>query len=258
MRMRSEYPQKFQGFLNLLAVFLFLFTPLVSFAEQNNGTIDPVAKYAWAETIGWLNFGTVQGNVRVTDAGLTGSVWSENQGWIVLDASPTSRVTVTSEGVLGGYAWSETLGWIDFNGVTIDDDGVFVGYATVLIDESKISLNCKNTNSCTASNFFVATDWRKLRLRTGVVSLAQPDDETDQAQDLIPVPLSPPSTPSDVPTGSSPDEATINGQRLIAFNQMMIGWGSKECGNPSDLNADCSVDILDFNTLMVIWGSTSL
>ena len=43
------------------------FIPKV-FASAANGVIDGTNKYAWSENAGWINFGTTQGNVIVTDA----------------------------------------------------------------------------------------------------------------------------------------------------------------------------------------------
>src|SRR5437867_2687672 len=75
-----------------------------SSAQATDGTIDSTFKYAWGENIGWLNFGTTGGNIKVTDAALSGYIWSENFGWINLN--PTfGGVTNNGSGVLSGYAW---------------------------------------------------------------------------------------------------------------------------------------------------------
>jgi len=52
------------------------------FASSTDGTVDSTYKYAWGENIGWLNFGTTEGNVHITDSALTGYAWAENIGWI--------------------------------------------------------------------------------------------------------------------------------------------------------------------------------
>ena len=36
-------------------------------ASSIDGTIDSTYKYAWTEAGGWLDFGTSQGNVHITD-----------------------------------------------------------------------------------------------------------------------------------------------------------------------------------------------
>ena len=107
---------------------LFLF-PTFTSASSINGTIDPVYKYAWSEHLGWINFGTPEGNIHVLDDTLTGYAWNENTGWIDLDVSSSTHVVNNGEGTLSGYAWGEGVGYIDFAGVTIDANGYFHGYA---------------------------------------------------------------------------------------------------------------------------------
>src|SRR3989338_3680924 len=74
-------------------------------------------RYAWGENIGWLDFGSGEGAVVVSDSALTGYAWGENIGWVSLNCSNTSScatvnygVTNTTDGQLGGYAWSENAG----------------------------------------------------------------------------------------------------------------------------------------------------
>lgn len=122
------------------------------------GNIDSTYKYAWGENCGWINFGTESGNVTVTDSAVTGYAWSPYYGWINLNPSTTSKV-LNSSGDLSGYAWSEGMGWIDFDGVSIDSNGYFSGYASSTIS-GRISFNCSNTSSCASSDFKVRTSWR--------------------------------------------------------------------------------------------------
>jgi len=154
-------------FLTLIIFFILItfFRGVIAFASSTDGTIDTIYKYAWGENIGWINFGTEKGNVHITDTGLTGYVWSENYGWINLNPS-TAGVKNDGNGNLSGKAWSEELGWIDFSGVTINDQGEFLGYAVIVNDGSKISFNCLNTNSCSQSDFKVKTDWRPKNVRS--------------------------------------------------------------------------------------------
>ncbi len=104
--------------------------------------IDPNSKYGYGENIGWLNFGTRDGEVTVVDANLTGYVWAENIGWINLDPNytdPNVGIKNDGTGLLTGYAWGENVGWINFNpevpgdanhyGVTVDTEGNFNGWA---------------------------------------------------------------------------------------------------------------------------------
>lgn len=105
----------------------FVFSARPSLASNTNGTIDSTYRYAWGENIGWVDFGTSNGNVSVTDAGLSGYALSENAGWIYL-----GDIT-NNNGTLSGYAWSENAGWIKFNptngGVSINSSGEFTGSA---------------------------------------------------------------------------------------------------------------------------------
>jgi len=133
----------------------------LAFASSTNGTIDSTYKYAWSENIGWINFGTTNGNLHITDPILTGYAWSDNYGWINLNPA-TSGVKNDGEGNLSGYAWGENLGWINFSGVTINSSGVFGGSASGG-NSGQISFNCAN---CT-----VKTDWRPASARPVAASL---------------------------------------------------------------------------------------
>ena len=150
------------------------FIPKV-FASAANGTIDGTNKYAWSENLGWINFGTSQGNVSVTDGQLTGYAWSENAGWISLNCSNDNscgtvnyKVSNDGKGVLSGYAWGENVGWINFNPVygrvTINvSTGKFSGYAWGE-NVGWIVFDC-TTSAC------VKTDWRSRSVRSHDVSL---------------------------------------------------------------------------------------
>ncbi|MDD2934868.1 MAG: carboxypeptidase-like regulatory domain-containing protein [Candidatus Pacebacteria bacterium] len=162
-----------------LLVFVSFF--LISFggdalASSTSGVVDPIYKYAWSENVGWLNFGTSEGNIVVSDSGLTGYFWGENIGWVSLNCSndnSCSSVDYAVEndgyGNLSGYAWSENTGWINFNpdygGVTIDTSGNFSGYA---YSESTgwIVFNCITTDSCSSVDYKIKTDWRPISARS--------------------------------------------------------------------------------------------
>jgi hypothetical protein len=140
-------------------------------ASASTGTIDAVNRYAWSANAGWLDFGTTQGNVQVTDSALTGYAWGENIGWISLNCSNDGSCGSVSYGVandgsgnLSGYAWSANAGWINFDpaggGVVINPStGVFSGYAWGE-DFGWISFNCETTDSCGTVEYEVSTDWR--------------------------------------------------------------------------------------------------
>ncbi|MCX6811755.1 MAG: dockerin type I domain-containing protein, partial [Candidatus Berkelbacteria bacterium] len=40
---------------------------------------------------------------------------------------------------------------------------------------------------------------------------------------------------------------------VLDFNSLMVNWGSTTVGNVADFNSDGKVDIIDFNMLMVNW-----
>ena len=133
------------------------------FASWTDGTIDSVYKYAWSENAGWINFGTTNGNVHVTDAGLSGYALGENIGWIYL-----GDITNNGEGTLSGYGWGENVGWIKFNptngGVIINSSGEFTGSA-LGEDIGWIIFG---------GDYKVKTDWRPISARTTTVVAVSP------------------------------------------------------------------------------------
>lgn len=150
---------------------VFIWRALAS--EPTNITAE--SKYAWTENTGWLNFGSSDGGVMVTDSRLTGYIWSENLGWISLNCSNNDTcgtvnygVVNDGEGNLSGYAWSENTGWLDFapanGGVRIDSGGVFSGYAW---NENAgwVVFNCQDLDVCGISDFKVKTTWLPLSAR---------------------------------------------------------------------------------------------
>jgi len=151
--------KKFPG-ISTVCFIIFIF-PFFAFASTTNGTIDATYKYAWGNNIGWVNFGTTNGNIHITDSAMTGYAWSANYGWINLNPS-NSGVANNNEGTLFGYAWGEGLGWINFAGVSINSQGQFSGTATISLDNSKINFDC---TGCT-----VKTDWRPASARSGEVA----------------------------------------------------------------------------------------
>jgi len=112
-------------------------------AMADQGNISPTDKYAWSESMGWVNFRPAHGGVTVHDTYLSGYAWAGNFGWIKLgndNAGPYQNTTADNWGVntdadgnLSGYGWSEAWGWISFKTshgqVTTDADGRFDGYA---------------------------------------------------------------------------------------------------------------------------------
>ena len=183
---------------NILVFFVFLMGFFISgvfvlpvFASSTDGTIDSTYRYAWTENTGWLNFGTTEGNVHITDSALTGYVWAENIGWISLNCSNDNscstvdyKVSNDGEGTLSGYAWGENIGWINFNptygGVTINFSGEFLGYAWGE-NIGWIVFNCSTANSCGTVDYKVKTDWRPQSVRP--VCNNSSDDDGDGKTD---------------------------------------------------------------------------
>ncbi|MDM8006244.1 MAG: hypothetical protein QUV05_08880 [Phycisphaerae bacterium] len=108
----------------LAAALLCAGTVCVLAAGESN--IDPDHRFAWAENIGWLNWGD---NARLHATFLSGFVWAENVGWVNLgDGRPADGtaygnadgqdcgVNIDSlTGDLSGYAWGENIGWVNFD-----------------------------------------------------------------------------------------------------------------------------------------------
>jgi hypothetical protein len=106
-------------------------------------------KFAWAENVGYLNWGDTPSSdlVIVTSKFLSGRIWGENIGWISLgdgngDYDNTNDTNYgvnrsVDNGHLSGYAWGENVGWINFAGGSLAsppnparfEDGRFRGYA---------------------------------------------------------------------------------------------------------------------------------
>lgn len=182
---------KFLALAALVAVLIFGAPGEISFASSTDGTIDSTYKYAWTEAGGWLDFGTSQGNVHISDSTLTGYGWSANFGWVSLNCSNDSscatvdyKVSNDGAGNLSGYAWSESSGWISFNptngGVAINSSGEFSGYAWS--DQTGwIIFNCATTSSCGTVDYKVKTDWRPRSVRPACNNST--DDDSDGKTD---------------------------------------------------------------------------
>jgi hypothetical protein len=211
-------------------------------ASITDGVIDVVFKYSWADEIGWITFGEPGGNVHVTDTTLTGSAWSPDFGWIVLNPS-SAGVMNNGEGVLSGEAWGESTGWIDFAGVTIDSDGYFHGYANG-DTAGQISFNCLNTSSCGTSDFKVRTDWRPQSVRPDCNNSL--DDDGDGNADY----------PSDSGCSSinDPDEEVNSvAGGTVTYHNNSAGGGLRPAasGTQEIVEPDC---VIEFDDIDAHWG----
>jgi hypothetical protein len=162
-------------------------------ASTTNGTIDATNKYAWGENIGWINFGTTNGNVHITDSGMTGYALSETSGWINLE-----DVVNDGEGNLSGYGWGENIGWVNFDpvngGVAINSSGEFMGSA---LSETAGWI-------IFGGDYKVKTDWRAQTLRPACNNTL--DDDGDGLIDY----------PSDSGCSDLNDDNEVNGVAFVA------------------------------------------
>ena len=83
---------------------------------------------------------------------LSGWGWNDGIGWISFCGGANTatcpgtvpyQVTVNANGVFSGWAWNDSVGWIDFN--------------------------CANNNTCSTSNYYVASQW----VATGTVGVLE-------------------------------------------------------------------------------------
>lgn len=174
MKKTKIITKKIIAFIVALPFISGVFMP-AAFASSTDGTIDSTYKYAWGENIGWINFGTTEGNVHINDSAMTGYAWAENFGWIPLNCSNDNscgavnyKVSNNGNGTLSGYSWSADTGWVSFaptnGGVTIDANGELAGYAWGE-NIGWMVLNCSTTNSCSTADYKVKTDWRPQNVR---------------------------------------------------------------------------------------------
>lgn len=216
----------------VIILFILLLATNRVFASSTDGTI-PINSYVWGENIGWINFGTTNGNVHVTDTAVTGYAWSSTYGWINL--SPTNNnVTNNCSGQLGGYAWSSSLGWIPFDGVTINASGRFTGMAGISGSTAgRINFDCTNCN--------VTTDWRQCSLRSTASSASSPTTSASTASSTTGLTCSA-AKPGGAPTILS---AVAGGNSITLFwskatdplTHYLIAYGTKsgsiQYGNPN-------------------------
>lgn len=259
---------------------LIILFPLRSLGSSTNGTIDAVNKFAWSANAGWINVNPTNGNVRITDAGMTGYTWDGVFGW--MNVAPTNGgVANDGEGHLSGYAWSAGAGWVNFSGVTINSAGQFHGSATGAT-MGTINFDC--------ANCLVTTDWRPVSARNPSVTATPIPSVSANVTGAVPgsngafvglssVPfqtwalggpvgtippgLPPPHIPVGQPTSAActyplfsignPDITGDGTVDVFDFNQLMVQW-NRAGANSADINHDCTVDILDFNQLMVAWS----
>jgi len=196
--------------IKIIFSLLVLSLPTFVTASITDGTVSSPNNLARFENSihGFINFGTTEGNVHVTDSVLTGYAWGGSAGWINL--APTgSGVINDGEGNLTGYAWGEITGWINFNAtisgaqVVIDSSGVFSGYAWSE-NLGWIIFNCATDSSCAANSHKVATDWLPVTVRAALPACNNAID--DDSDGLIDYPADPGCS-----SASDTDETNVSG-----------------------------------------------
>ncbi len=160
---------------NFFIIGLYLLGVIVVLAAPN---IDPTKRWAWNDSIGWIDFQYSQNpNAEVTASELRGYA-SSSVGFISVNCAsgpPGSncnvnyKVTNDGTGNLSGWGWNDQIGWISFNcantgtcatanyQVTIDTNGDFNGWAWNDV-VGWISFNCANTGTCGTVNYKVNTN----------------------------------------------------------------------------------------------------
>jgi len=100
----------------------------------------------WGESVGWVNLGARNADIKIGSNILAGWIWIENCGWVCIGeghplngerysnrGSSDWGVNNDGKGNVSGYAWSEVTGWINFSTshsrVYLDENGQFYGYA---------------------------------------------------------------------------------------------------------------------------------
>lgn len=182
--MKTSY-KKYLKYIFLLIIFL---GSLKTEASIINGSIDLlhhtaqvcVTTSCTVTPYSSVNFGVFTtspgSNVVVSDTELTGFIWGESFGWVVLNCANTTsgcsvnnnnfKITNDYNGSLSGYAWGEDAGWVNFGPflnnaatpVVINSSGQFNGYAWSE-NFGWIKFDCSDSNYC------VQTDWRPRNVR---------------------------------------------------------------------------------------------
>lgn len=194
--------------------------------------------------------------VSVDDSlGLSGHVWGNELGWINLKPTGQGVVINTITGVMSGYAWSSVCGWINFAptsyGVSILTEtaetsggagtgvGKFDGYAWCGGEAGGwIKFTCTDSNAC------VKTTWVKTADRYVAPSTGGGGGGGGGGGFVV--------SPSIIPTtgGQIVSDSTYSSQSGPQ-NQLN---GDYTGLYRSDIDDKGTVNIFDFNLLMVNWA----
>ena len=113
-----------------ITVPVFIAAALLASPTATGTNIDPNGRYGWGENVGWNDShgDGVSSGATVSATFLSGSVWLENAGWLILGSGTPANgvrysntsgsdfgVNVGNSGDLSGYAWGENIGWVNFD-----------------------------------------------------------------------------------------------------------------------------------------------
>jgi len=184
----QNYDFKLKIFAFCAIVFVFTFS-IFHFADAATN-IDATYRYAWNDTIGWIDF--YFDDVNATSTQLSGYATS-SVGYIALDCatSPNGDICGTSNfkvsndgsGNLSGWAYNDAIGWISFDSATASSSyfyqvtispstGDFSGWAWNDI-VGWLCFNCNNSgigNTCATSTYKVKTAWRTVSATGTLIS----------------------------------------------------------------------------------------
>jgi hypothetical protein len=202
--------------------------------------------------------GTGLSNITIdTNGVVNGYAWGNELGWINMNVTGSEGVKFDSNtGVASGMAWSSVAGWINFGitaptgstRVTVGSDGNWTGYAWASgLNGGWVKFACPSADTC------VNTDWRKV-----------PDR-------VFPGPSSPSTGGGGGGGGGGgivQDMSLVNNlnntqqttnQDIQYVNQTGPQDQKTDFGNSyrSDIDDKGTVDIFDFNLLMVNWNKTA-
>lgn len=240
--------------------FIFIFSQNV-FASESSGTIltntystslvcsDATCTPSLGHRVNWKP--TVVNNITpitiIDGSGIRGQAWGERLGWVNFSITATNNIVPTTinvnTGAISGYAWAASSGGLinfapstvnNITGVSINSVGEFVGSAWVSgTDGGFMRFDCSGSATSTC----VKTDW-------------------------IPVPFRPVVT-----SGGGGGSIFFDPNLGVASNtnsifQSQTGLQKQPADYSNDFRADMNdsgrVDIIDFNSLLVNWGKTTL
>lgn len=157
--------------INLLFIILLIYTYCFLMILNADNS------YYYSENTGWHNYN----QINVSSTAITGWVWCENIGWIVLNP-PHGGVIIDAQGNCSGYAYGENVGWINFGpilgGVRVgSSSGSLNGWAWgenigwIRFDGNAIDFSDKNLR--VLPNYIKSGDGQKAKIYLGGIDNPQ-------------------------------------------------------------------------------------